>query len=112
MTSAHHAKKDNVPTTRSGHPRCQEVVQAYWTNWPSFHQCERRAKVDGRWCKQHDPEAVKAREAERTAKWNADMATRRVELAGQRFLNALRQIADGHNDPRTLARDTIKEFER
>ena len=42
--------------------------------WNSRHQCPRKATVqrDGKgYCRQHDPEAVKARSDESMAKWNA-----------------------------------------
>ena len=64
--SAYHRKEDNVPNTDKGHPRCQEVV-SHNTSWPSFGQCERRAKVDGKWCKVHDPEYVDAKRAAKDA---------------------------------------------
>ena len=55
-------------------------------------------------------EAVKARHAavdvRATKRWNAQ----RVEIAGPRFLSALRKIAAGHNDPRTLAAEIIEHY--
>lgn len=39
------------------------------------HQCSRKGTVERHgklWCKQHDPEAVAARKAERKAKWDAE----------------------------------------
>ncbi len=39
-------------------------------------------------------------------------AKHRVERHAHHFLAVLRRIAEGHNDPRTLAKETIAEFER
>jgi hypothetical protein len=53
---------------------CQKSV---WNDggWGS-HQCTRRAVVDGKWCKQHDPEAEKWRceKADRAWKHKMDNA--------------------------------------
>ncbi len=81
-----------------------------------FHRqsCNKTAKVehDGQWyCGTHDPVKCKARSDARHAKWLADhnarhadrlAARQRLEL-GERAIDALRQIADGHNDARALA---------
>ena len=91
--------------------RCCEEV---WSNerWPRATQCSRKRGhgPDGAYCKQHDPEAVKARQAASDAKYNAEFNKRRYELHGRKFFDVLKVIADGHNDPRTLARETIDEF--
>ncbi len=54
--------------------RCSERVRDKGM-WPSFHQCHRNGVVqrDGKWyCKHHDPEAKKKRDAERGAKWDKE----------------------------------------
>ncbi len=46
-------------------------------DWGHTHQCERRAVVeqDGKaYCKVHDPEYIKTKDAERTAKWDKEWA--------------------------------------
>ena len=43
---------------------CKEQVFRDWHNYP----CSRKAWKDG-YCKQHHPDSVKARDAERTRKW-------------------------------------------
>ncbi len=35
-----------------------------------FHQCTRKAKVDGKWCKQHSPEEEKRRREESDKRWD------------------------------------------
>lgn len=81
---------------------------------PGGYQCTRKRGhgPDEAYCKQHDPAAVKQREAEARAKFIAERNRERVKWFGPTFLAALRQIADGHNDPRTLAKETIETFEK
>lgn len=52
-------------------PQCQARVHKPH----SFRsqQCSRKAVVDNRWCKQHSPEAVAKRDAERTARYREEM---------------------------------------
>lgn len=90
---------------------CQEVRDS--GRWPRWYQCNRPRGhgPDKAYCKQHDPEVAKARTAaadrRSTEKWNA----RRVEWHGLAFLKVLRQIADGHNDARGLAAETVAKFD-
>ena len=51
--------------------RCKEEV--WGANSYRAHQCTRKAKIDG-YCKQHHPDAQKARDEKRRAKFNAEMA--------------------------------------
>lgn len=56
--------------------KCCENVMTYVGNWPRSHQCTRNAVVirEGKpYCKQHDPDAVKARQDARKVKWDAEM---------------------------------------
>jgi hypothetical protein len=96
-------------------PKCQAKI------WHQFYHygCGRTATVDGKWCKQHDPERIKKRNAEREAEWRAEFAARdeahrqervRSEYMGH-FTVALRSIADGHTDPRQLAKDILLSYE-
>ena len=43
--------------------------------WRNRHQCSRKAKVDG-WCKQHHPDAVKARRDKADVKWRQEQKAR------------------------------------
>lgn len=88
---------------------CVEVQDHIGWGW---HQCTRPRGhgPDGSYCKQHDPKVVRARQEASRAKHNTEWQKRRVELAGQRFLDVLLQIADGHSDPRALAADAVKDY--
>lgn len=87
-----------------------------------FHQCNRKPvvtrEVEGKeygFCKQHDPVAVKEKDAARRARWDAESAARQAEwaLAQRRraalplLLEAMQAIAAGHNDARGLATETL-----
>ncbi len=110
MPGPYHTKEDNDAKTKSGHLRCQEIVLDSWSNWPRYHQCERRAKVGDR-CGQHDPVAIEAKRDAKDAANKGDMAARQVNWSAKKFLRALQQIAAGHNDPRTLAKEAVEGFE-
>jgi hypothetical protein len=76
-------------------------------------QCNRKRGhgPDGLYCKQHDPAAVAARNAEvcraREERWERQMRPHRMREA---YEKALRDIANGHNDPMTLAKQVLEEF--
>ena len=89
-------------------------------------QCGKVGKVqdeDGLWwCGVHSPVAVERRHVAHTAKvqgWENKWAADRAVLAANRaarerhaaelvvFRGTLRQIAEGHNDPRTLAMEIL-----
>ena len=56
--------------------RCKENVTHYIGNWPQDPvSCSRPASKDG-YCKQHHPDAVKARQAAAQAKFDAKVAAR------------------------------------
>jgi hypothetical protein len=95
--------------------RCAETVNTTPNErFSHFAQCSRKNGhgPHGAWCKQHDPVAVKTRKEAREKKWEnewADSARKRAfELACQ---GAIRQIAEGHNDPRALAQSIIDALE-
>lgn len=98
----------------SGHKpdfaRCADEV---WPNdrFPISHQCNRKRGFgpEQAFCKQHDPEAKKERE--RKACENYEKGIRRQKMMwGREFFDALRKIAEGHNDPRGLAQEVIAPF--
>lgn len=92
------------------------------------HRCGRKAKVtrDVLWhgkphrleyCGIHDPVKVAERRAKlnriadekyqaRRAKWAAET---RIKTLGPVAIDALKEIARGHNDPRTLAMDILRD---
>lgn len=62
------------------HQCCARVYGA--GQWGAFHphQCPRSGTIEraGKWyCKQHDPEAVKARSEERSARWERESSVKR-----------------------------------
>lgn len=91
---------------------CCEEVTSYETNWPRHHQCSRKRGFgpDKAYCKQHDPEVVKAREAANNKRANESWNKRRYEFSGKRFFDTLQLIADGHNDARGLAQEVVAKF--
>lgn len=108
-----------------GQPQCQAETSKAMGNWTQFAQCCNRGKVtlaDGStWCGTHSPEAVRkrgakqaARWAETQAKWAKERADREAKIALEtafpKLRDALQQIADGHNDPRTLAAQVLAEW--
>ena len=77
-----------------------------------FHssQCSRKNGhgPHGAWCKQHDPIARAAKRDAQNAKWRAESELKLARHAANAALEpALRQIAAGHNDPRSLAESVI-----
>lgn len=90
--------------------RCCENLRDRYQ--PGGYQCTRKRGYgpDGAYCKQHDPAAVAEREAKSKKKYDEQWHRRRLELGGRRFYEALRKIADGHNDPRALAQETIAPY--
>jgi hypothetical protein len=78
------------------------------------HQC-RKARgfgPDRAYCKQHDPLAIEARRKITAEKWDAKFADERPKLHAAEFLNALRDIAAGHNDAKGLAQQVLAEFDK
>lgn len=91
---------------------CVEVFDRY-----GHQQCTRKRGCGPgeAYCKQHDPEAAKAREDARTAKWQAKWQAEQKKWADQRLgldaVEALRLIAAGHNDPCTLAHEILDPYD-
>ncbi len=79
-----------------------------------FHQCykKRGHGPEQAYCSQHNPEKVEARRAEQDRKFKEELRHRSLQWAGPEFYKVLKQIADGHNDPRSLAKKAIKEYSR
>lgn len=91
--------------------RCCELVMGPERYFNS-HQCRRKRGhgPDEAYCKQHDPAVVAARREKQEARWKAEFNRDRIQWNGKVFLEALQQIADGHNDPRGLAQEVIAKF--
>lgn len=83
-----------------------------------YSQCSRKRGhgPEQAYCKQHDPDAVKAKREARAAKWreeyDAKAKAREAERAatqlGKDAIAALQAIADGYNDPRGLAQIVLR----
>lgn len=97
-------------TRADGKPRCSEVVATSGLRM-HYHQCGYVAVDEGK-CKIHRKAAAAARAAksrqkyEETQKWEA---RRNMLWHGAPLINALRAIATGHNDPRSLAASVLNE---
>lgn len=103
--------------------------RAYAKVWPQYDQCAGRVSGDrwalgssqcsranghgphGAWCKQHNPEAVSARREASNAKYRAesDAANRDREFT-RAARAAVNLIAAGHNDPRALCADILRDW--
>ena len=108
--STHHRQSygkwgGNPRGTRADPARCAESVTPN-ERFAIPHQC-RKARgygPDEAFCKQHDPAA----RAKAYADKRRDEKLRHFRTAGSDALvTALQAIADGNNDPRTLARETL-----
>lgn len=78
-----------------------------------FGQCDRKRGhgPDGLYCKQHDPAVVAKREAEKRERWAAENERRmRPHRRTEALIKALREIAEGHNDPRALSKAVLDEW--
>ena len=105
--------KSYGPTYRAAKPdftRCAAPVYPRdRTGWGS-HQCERKNGhgPHGAWCKAHDPVAKKAKRDAKVDEWmRQSEASQKLHAAKAALEPALRQIAAGHNDPRSLAEIVI-----
>lgn len=98
---------------RPDYTRCCIEVGRPLGRTTMFGQClkPRGHGPDGAYCKIHDPDAVKARQAKQHSEYVTKHNKRREEWYGPEFLAALRKIAAGHNDPRALAAEVIATFE-
>lgn len=99
-------------TLRNGKPRCRASVSEPRVG---SHQCRKPGfvEVDGAWlCKVHDPAAQAERQRVANEKYEKESLGRRYEWGGKRFAAALQEIADGHNDPRALARSVLGDLYR
>ena len=106
-----------------GKPRCCASVRDRGSTWPSYHQCDKVAKVTDangdQWCGARDPVAVDAKNKARnerfdrewdikTRKWKRDEA---FKPAKEKIIEAMKMIRDGHNNPRELAEEVLKALQ-
>lgn len=85
--------------------------------WDGGLQCSRKASCDPNshgnmtTCKQHSETVTKAREKKAKEKYALENRKWLIRLNGQKFYDALKKIADGHNDPRGLAKATLSKID-
>lgn len=104
--------------------RCRSAVHDEG-RWPSYHQCTRKPKVfrciDGieyGFCGIHDPDAVAKKDNAKREQWRLESLERERKenlrkqnvVAMEACKAAIQKIADGHNDPMTLAKETLLLF--
>jgi hypothetical protein len=81
----------------------------------TFHQCTRKNGhgPDGAYCKTHDPVARKVKSDASYAAFRAEQEAKNAsrDLRND-CLEAIRQIAAGHNDPRSLAVSILGKYEK
>lgn len=102
-----------------GKPRCCQAVRGSF----SLKQCPNVGKFKDAegydWCGHHTKEAFAKKAAARKArhdKWHADFdakwnRSKRIQAANEALMQAMRDIAAGHNDARQLATDVLKEYD-
>lgn len=92
--------------------RCRWSVHATWSRWPQWHQCSRKAVVDGLWCRQHSPEETRKREAAKDIKFKASQRKFMDRIHAAKMRAALEAIASGElNDPVGYAAMKLEEFD-
>lgn len=64
--------------------------------WSKVRQCSRTALLSGKFCKTHDPDIIKAKNAARQALWDKEYAERNVRAklnaAAPKLLEACRKL--------------------
>jgi len=108
--------KDYGPSFRCRKPdyaRCAESVSD-GGRMVTSSQCSRKNGhgPGGAFCKQHDPVAIAAKRVARDAalKREWDQKARESAFTAESKA-AIRAIAEGHNDPMTLAREILARYE-
>ncbi len=102
-------------------PNCEATVWA--GGGMGGFQCSRYGVIEDKgrwWCKQHSPAAKEARREASEEQWQIERAERDARglarenrhAANAGAIEALRQIAAGHNDPSSLAQDAIAEIDK
>jgi hypothetical protein len=90
-----------------------------------YHQCSRKPTceevIEGKaygFCSTHAPSKVKAKKEAKDAEWRARMVAHdygrkreaAIRAATARCVEAMKEIRDGHNDPRSLASEVLAMF--
>ncbi len=90
---------------------CQEVHSP--DRFALFYQCSRKRGYgpEGAYCKQHDPAFVAEKNRAAQAKYKEQRMRERPKWYAHKMLAALKEIASGHNDPRSLAKSLVEQIE-
>lgn len=77
-----------------------------------WHQCNKKRGFgpDGAYCKIHDPDYVEMKRKKEHKEYVLKTNKQRYQWHGKNFFDALEVIANGHNDPRSLAVEVIDKF--
>lgn len=116
MTRAE-AKKMTYGSSYSPTPydpaRCVCPVSFRDAGWTRKMQCTRKPGhgPDGLYCKQHSPEAVEARVKAQDERHKQRMSEWRPRWCATAMLKIIRQIANGHNDPRGLCSEFMRKYD-
>lgn len=90
---------------------CIESIYDRSTGWGITKQCERKAVIDGCWCKIHSPAYIAEKNKKSTEAFEQRMKESKRRFFFERnakdFYYALEQIANGHNNARELACETL-----
>jgi hypothetical protein len=113
---------NQLSTQRPADPAYCRAAVPLDDRWPRWNQCSRKPKV---WyevtgvgkcgfCTTHDPAKIRERRVARDRKDAASFRMRVNEMKyrerGPAFADALREIAKGHNDARSFAREILEKW--
>lgn len=115
MTSLHKEKYGAWSGNPKGRPPIMDkcCVEVWSTDKFSMSsQCSRKRGYgpESAYCKVHDPAYVKEKREAQDRAYNEKMNKLRYQWHGKEFFGVLEKIAQGHNDPRSLATETIDRF--
>jgi hypothetical protein len=89
---------------------CEEV----WSSdrWSRASQCSKSRGFgpEKAYCKIHDPSYVEEKSRKQKEEYIKKVNKQRYQWHGKEFFLVLETIANGHNDPRSLAMEVIKNF--
>jgi hypothetical protein len=110
VTSLHKASYGHRLSELAPDPdRCCEEITVNRGGWPAWSQCSRPRGhgPEQAYCKQHDPDVALKRAAAVAEREKEAFQKRCLEWDAPRLLHALCRIADGHNDPRSIAAEVV-----
>ena len=99
-----------IPQTKKR--RCKEYVVRYHGLADFSGQCDHPAKSGEDYCGVHSPKAKASRRAKTKAAWDAKTEEWRDQSFSKRFREVLESIEQGHNDPRSAAKEILDKWRR